>query len=128
MSDEQVQWQETILHTGTVEERDAAYAAFRDNPNGQYFVHGGPRADKAHAKPEMEKQRQKFKAHVEESDQPKASERVDDLNRRMAEARAKRAAGNHSKPTYKVPAPVKPETAATEAERALKAFMGHGPS
>lgn len=111
-----VQWQETILHEGTEEERDAAFLAFKSNKQGQHFVFGGPRTDTAPAKP---------------SSKPSAKERVSDLNQRMKEARERAAAkGNHPSRKTEVPSSPKPPAAKgelAEANEAIKAFMGHSP-
>lgn len=126
MSDEQVQWQETILHTGTVEEREAAFAAFLSNKNGQHFVHGGPRADSPQAKDRISSGREWPTAKMKPKGDIKtpAQFAAEDLARRLQESRDRRRTGL---PARKTPTPVKPDPSpVTEAERALKAFMGHG--
>lgn len=113
-----VQWQETILHEGTEEERDAAFLAFKSNKQGQHFVFGGPRTDTAPAKPSSK------------SSKPSAKERVADLNQRMKEARERAAKGNHPSRKTEVPSSPKPPAAKgelAEANEAIKAFMGHSP-
>jgi hypothetical protein len=116
-----VQWQETLLHEGTEEERDAAFAAAPSNR--QHFVFGGPRKDTPTTEPKP---------------YPKgtAKDQVDDLNARMKASRERREgrmsggsaySGTHpSSQKSKKPTKPAPRSEAEQAAESLSAFMGHG--
>lgn len=119
-----VQWQETILHEGTEEERDMAFLAFKENPNGHHFVFGGARQDNAPA-PAKKAKKGSDKPSQAERDAA-AKERVANLNKSMQEARDRRAAGKGGTPSSRKPATASsPKGELAEADHAIKAFMGH---
>lgn len=118
-----VQWQETILHEGTEEERDMAFLAFKANPNGHHFVFGGARQDNAPA-PAKKTKGSSAKPSQAEKDAA-AKERVAKLNKSMQEARERREKGGSPSSQKSSSASNSPKGELAEADHAIKAFMGH---
>lgn len=152
---ELVRWQETIQYTGTREERDAAFAAFKNNKDGQHFVFGYSHSDEKGA-PKTEKPVKLSDADLLKKVQGRYEgcedalgiasgipaekvEQVSDLQRRMQESRERRGingtsltggrppiqSSNAAKRPNRPATPARPKTALEEAGAALDAFMGH---
>lgn len=67
MESETVRWQETLQHSGTAQERDAAFVAFKSNPDGQHFVFGYSHSDESAAAKAIEERQKKNKKAVKDN-------------------------------------------------------------